>query len=126
MTLPHTILAVLALYMAQLFLQETSRFGLDLPGIVGTRDDLPEETVLSARLERAKDNLREALPFFLGLALLALARDRVTPAVTNAAEVFLVARVLYVPAYATGVPFLRSTLWLLSVGALLAMALPQV
>ena len=38
MTLTTIILAVLALYVVQLFLQETSRFGFNLWDIVGNRD----------------------------------------------------------------------------------------
>ena len=69
MTLTTIILLVLALYMVQIFLQETSRFGFDLRGIVGNRDDLPKMSVLAGRLDRAKNNMLKALPIFLGLAL---------------------------------------------------------
>ena len=65
MALTTIILLVLALYMVQIFLQETSRFGFGLRGIVGNRDDLPEMSVLAGRLDRAKNNMLEALPIFL-------------------------------------------------------------
>ena len=66
MSLTTIILLVLALYMVQIFLQETSRFGFDLWAIMGNRDHLPEMSIIAGRLERAKNNMLEALPFFLG------------------------------------------------------------
>ena len=126
MTLTTIILLVLVLYLAQLFLQETARFGFDLWAIVGNRDHPPEMSVIAGRLDRAKNNMQEALPIFLALALLALTRGRDTSEVTRAASIFLVARVVYVPAYVSGVPMLRSLAWLVGVAGLLMMALPLV
>lgn len=126
MTLTAIVLLVLALYMAQLFLQETSRFGFNLWGIVGNRDKLPEMSVVAGRLDRAKNNMLETLPMFLGLALLVLIKGRDTSEVTHAALVFLIARVVYVPAYVSGIPILRSLVWLVGVASLVMMALPLI
>lgn len=126
MTLTTIILLVLALYMVQVFLQETSRFGFDLRGIVGNRDHPPEQSVVAGRLERAKNNLLEALPIFLSLALLALVKGGDTSGATHAASIFLIARVVYVPAYVSGVPMLRSLVWLAGVASLVMMALPLI
>lgn len=123
MTLTHILLAVLALYMLQLFLQETSRFGFDLKGIVGNRDHLPDASLIAARLERAKDNLREALPFFIALTLAAMVRHGDNSPAASGALVFLLGRIAYVPAYLSGLPWLRSIAWLVAVGGLLQMAL---
>lgn len=125
MSLTSVILLVLALYMVQIFLQETSRFGFDFWGIVGSRDKPPEMSVIAGRLDRAKNNMLEALPIFIALALLALAKGGDTSKVAHAATIFLIARVVYVPAYLSGVPMLRSLAWLIGVVALLMMALPQ-
>ncbi len=62
MTLTTIILLVLALYVLQLFLPETSRFGFDLCGIVGNRDNPREMSVIAGRLDRAKNNMLEASP----------------------------------------------------------------
>jgi uncharacterized MAPEG superfamily protein len=123
MTLTTIILLVLALYMAQLFLQETSRFSFNLWGIVGNRDKSPAMSVIAGRLDRAKNNMLEALPMFLALALLAVAKGRDTREMTHAASVFLIARVVYVPAYVSGIPMLRSLVWLVGVASLVMMAL---
>ncbi len=123
MTLTTIILLVLAVYMMQLFLQETSRFRFDLWGIVGNRDNLPEMSVVAGRLNRAKNNMQEALPIFLALALLALIKGGDTSKAAHAALIFLIARVVYVPAYVSGVPILRSFVWLVGVASLAMMAL---
>lgn len=126
MTLTTIILLVLALYMLQIFLQETSRFGFDLWGIVGNRDELPEMSVVAGRLDRAKSNMLEALPILLSLALLALIKGGDTSEAAHAALIFLIARVVYVPAYVSGVPALRSLVWLVGVVGLVMMALPLI
>jgi len=123
MTLTTIILLVLALYMVQIFLQETSRFDFDLRGIMGNRDNPPEMSVVAGRLDRAKNNMLESLPIFLALALLALVKGGDTSKVAHAALVFLIARVVYVPAYVSGIPLLRSVVWLVGVASLVVMAL---
>jgi uncharacterized MAPEG superfamily protein len=126
MALTTIILLVLVLYVVQLFLQETTRFGFDLRGIVGNRDNPPEMSVIAGRLDRAKNNMREALPIFLALALLALVKGGDTSEVAYAASIFLIARVVYVPAYVSGIPILRSLVWLVGVASLVMMALPLI
>lgn len=126
MNLTTIVLVVLALYVVQIFLQETSRFGFDLKGIVGNRDVQPEPSVIAARLDRAKNNLREALPIFIALAMLTLTRGGNQEAASRAALVFLVARVVYVPAYISGIPWLRSLVWLVSMYGLWMMAWPMI
>ena len=123
MHLTIIILLVLALYVVQIFLQETSLYRFNLFQIVGNRDTRPDESVIAARLERAKNNMLEALPLFLGLALLALVKNAGNGRIADAATVFLVARILYVPIYAAGIPLLRSIVWLAGMAALFFMAL---
>jgi len=117
------VVLVLALYVIQLFLQEVSLYGFSPKLILGNRDKKPELSVTAARFDRAKNNMMEALPLFLGLSLLAIARGVETRMVINAAWVFFGARVAYVPVYAAGITVLRSAIWVLSMAALLVMAL---
>jgi uncharacterized MAPEG superfamily protein len=126
MTLTTIILLVLVLYMVQIFLQETSRFSFDLSGIVGNRDDPPRMSIVAARLDRAKNNMLEALPFFLALALLALVKGGDTTVAVYGATVFLIARIVYLPAYVSGIPMLRSLAWLAANAGLVMMALPLI
>ncbi|MFC5436866.1 MAPEG family protein [Rhodanobacter umsongensis] len=126
MTMATVIILVLALYLLQIFLQETSRFGFNVSGIVGNRDNPPELSVVAGRLDRAKNNLSESLPIFVALALLALIKDGDMGKEVPAALVFFIARLLYVPAYVSGIPMLRSLIWLVGVGSLVMMALPLI
>ena len=126
MTLTTVILLVLLLFVVQLFLQETSRYHFNLWQIMGNRDTQPEETIIAARLDRAKNNMLEALPLFLGLAMLSLIKGGDAGATDNGAILFLIARILYVPIYAAGIPVLRSLVWLAGMAGLLMMALPLV
>lgn len=126
MTLTTIILLVLALYMAQIFLQETSRFGFDLWGIVGNRDNQPDPSVVAGRLDRAKNNMMEVLPIFLPLAMLAVIKGGNTSEETHAALIFLISRLVYVPAYVSGIPMLRSLVWLVGIASLVMMALPLI
>ena len=124
MTLTTIILLVLALYVVQLFLQETAQFRFNLWAIMGNRDTPPEMSVGGrGGLDRAKNNMLEALPLFLALALLALVKSGGTSEAVQGAMIFLFARVAYVPAYVSGIPILRSLIWLVGNAGLLMMAL---
>lgn len=123
MTLTIVVLLVLALFVAQIFFQETSRYHFNLWMIMGTRDVRPEPSLLAARLDRAKNNMLEALPLFLGLAMLALIKEGDTGPAVHGATVFLIARTLYIPIYAAGIPVVRSLVWLAGMGGMLWMAL---
>lgn len=122
MNLTIIILLVLALYLLQLFLQETSRYGFKPMLIMGNRDQPPEPSVLAARLDRAKNNMLESLAMFLPLALMVLIRGGDTALATRAALVFLIARAAYVPVYASGIPVLRSIIWLSGIASMAVMA----
>lgn len=115
------ILAVLALFVTQTLLPPTIRYLLAGPGVgdrlriaLGPRDVQPSLSPVGARAERALANLHEALPVFLTLALLHVALRTATASASYGAACFLAARVLYVPAYLSGVPGLRSALWVAS------------
>ena len=109
------ILAVLALFVVQTLLpnaaRAASRDPLQVAWLKGNRDDPPPATPMAARMERALVNMFEALVVFLPLAVLAVALDRAGGWVAIGAAVFFVARVVYVPAYASGHARLRSLVW---------------
>ncbi|MCJ9427634.1 MAPEG family protein [Kordiimonas marina] len=127
MSLTTIILLVLVLYVLQLFLQEVSRFGLNVTVLVGNRDNPPDMTAVAARLDRAKNNMMEAMPLFLALALLAMVKGVDTSSdVMNGAMLFLAMRVLFIPAYASGLPWFRSIFWIAANVGLIMMALPLI
>ncbi|QYF94959.1 MAPEG family protein [Massilia sp. PAMC28688] len=87
---------------------------------MGPRDgEAPPMRPITGRLQRAQNNLLETLPLFAAAVLAAHALDRTGGTTLLGAQIYLAARVLYVPLYAFGVPLVRSLVWLASIGGLL-------
>ena len=82
---------------------------------LGNRDNLPPATPLAGRAERAAANTFENLVFFAVLALAAQAAGAANERVLLGAQVFLWARLAYLPVYVAGIPFLRTGIWAVSV-----------
>ena len=77
----------------------------------GPRDERREVTGLAGRVQRAFTNMLEALVFFTLAVVVVTLGNAATPGTALAAKIFVVARVAYVPAYASGIPLLRSVVW---------------
>lgn len=112
-TLLLAVAHILAFDMAR-----TNQYGLKWN--TGARDEaMPPLSPVAERLGRAQANLYETLPLFiaavLGLKLLGIT----TPRTVLGAELFLGARVVYLPLYAFGVRWLRSIVWLVAFAGLL-------
>jgi uncharacterized MAPEG superfamily protein len=100
----------------------TLEFGL--PYQAGPRDESrTPRSPLAGRAGRAFRNLLETYPVFVALALALVVTGRAGGAGALAAQVWLGLRVLYVPLYLTGVPMIRSLVWLASLLALGVMGL---
>ena len=80
------------------------------------------DTPLLGRLRRAQANLMETLPFFVGLILIVQIAGLNSSLTANAALAFVAARVLHLPLYAFGVPWLRGLVWTVSFIALCVIA----
>ena len=77
----------------------------------GNRDEQSQSTGIPGRLKRALDNHFEGLIMF-SIAVLVVVHGEASSAVTETcAWVYLWARVLYIPAYASGIFLLRSAVW---------------
>ena len=77
----------------------------------GNRDEQRQPTGIPGRLKRALDNHFEGLIMF-SIAVLVVVHGEASSAVTETcAWVYLWARVLYIPAYASGIFLLRSAVW---------------
>lgn len=111
------ILAVLGLWLGQVFLAASFKTMLAPDPQAATADHLrgkdaaPEPSKVGGRAQRAKDNLQESLPIFLAVALLLEFQGDAGLLAQAGAATFLVARVLYVPAYLSAVFGLRSAVW---------------
>jgi len=124
------ILLVLALFVLQTLLpgrfREPAAAGTPgkLAENLGNRDHMRPLTVTGQRAARALANMQEALPVFLGLALMNLI---VTPEATMAstgALVFLISRTLYVAIYIAGIAVVRTLVWAVSWAGLVMMLMP--
>lgn len=79
------------------------------------------DSLLLGRLTRALRNLHETLPFFLGLVVILALMDVSTPVSRVAAMVFAGARVVYLPLYAMGIPYLRGMVWMVAFVAMIVL-----
>ncbi|CAM3766435.1 MAPEG family protein [Roseateles saccharophilus] len=77
----------------------------------GNRADLPEATPLAGRAQRTAANTLENFVLFAALALTAQLAGATGERVLLGAEVFLWARIAYIPVYLLGLPFLRTAVW---------------
>ncbi len=89
----------------------------------GPRDEPVVLTGVAGRLERAFANFRETFPFFVALVLIDYLGGRLGALTAYGAVTYVVARAVYIPLYALGVPFVRSLTWVASmVGILMLLA----
>jgi uncharacterized MAPEG superfamily protein len=121
MTTELTYLALtLILALVQIFLPAGARtveFGSKWNA--GPRDQTPAATKpLTGRLERAQANLFETLPLFIGAVLIAHVIGAAGPLTLWGTALYFWARVVYVPLYAFGVPYVRSLVWVVSLAGL--------
>jgi len=88
--------------------------------LFSARDEQSDLPIAGQRAKRASINLQESLPVFFVLAILSIIQNVDT---SQAATVWLIARVIYLPAYMFNPPYLRTASWFVSIGALISMAL---
>lgn len=77
----------------------------------GSRDEQQQATGVAGRLKRALENHFEGLILFTIAVLVVTLGDASSPLTEYCAWTYLWARVLYVPAYASGVFLVRSLIW---------------
>ncbi|MGN7839633.1 MAPEG family protein [Stenotrophomonas sp. 22385] len=79
------------------------------------RDGVPPAPgPLAARLQRAQANFLETFPFFAAAVLAVVLTQRQDSTTALAVQLYFWARVVYVPLYAAGIPYLRSLVWVVS------------
>jgi uncharacterized MAPEG superfamily protein len=93
----------------------------------GPRDEPRPVTGVAARLQRALANYLETFPIFAAAVLMVLVSDSRGSLSEWGAIAYLVARIVYVPLYAAGIPRIRSLVWAVSlVGLILVLIQPFV
>jgi len=121
MTTELTILAwTLVLALVQILLTSTLRTQETGTSYnAGPRDGAaPPPRPVTARLQRAQANLFETLPLFAAAVLIAHVSASESDLTLWGCWLYLVARIVYVPLYAAGVPYVRSLVWLVSMAGL--------
>ncbi len=85
----------------------------------GPRDEAgPPVGIITARLQRAQRNLYETLPLFLAAVIIAHIAGRESGLTAAGAWIYVVGRIFYIPAYAFGIPYVRSLIWVVSLAGL--------
>ena len=96
------LLLVIILAQAGLAIQQNG-----LMAQAGSRDNLPEPTVLRLRLQRLTANMQENLVLFAAVVLVATVGGATNEATALAASIFFYARVGHAVIYAAGWPVIR-------------------
>ena len=87
-----------------------------LPWAVSPRDGaMPALSTVASRLDRARGNFLETFPFFVALVLANHVLQQHDSMTLLGAQLYFWARVAYVPAYAAGIPYLRTLIWAVSI-----------
>jgi uncharacterized MAPEG superfamily protein len=92
----------------------------------GPRDEERKPTGVPGRLARAVDNHYEGLALFTIAVVVAVLGNATSELTASCAWAYLVARILYVPAYASGVFMVRSLIWAVGFFATLIILLAAV
>ena len=93
--------------------------------MVGARDSFrPEDNAYPGRARRANDNFGETAPWALGLLIIVQWAGVAGAATATGAWLYLVVRLLYLPLYLVGVPWLRTLAWTVSLVGIAMMLVP--
>ena len=93
---------------------------------MGARDDkMKDLSPLTERLLRAQANYFETFPLFACSVLIVTISQAYSAYSYWGCLIYLIARVIYLPLYALGIPVVRTIIWLLSIIGLLLVLLPS-
>lgn len=82
----------------------------------GPRDgDAPPKGAMAGRAQRALDNYKETWPAYIALTIALVITSRTGGAAETGAWLWFGARVIYLPLYLFGVPYIRSLVWIAGV-----------
>ena len=117
-----TEIQILALYgllvILNLILQATGAFTqLGMGYLLSSRDEHRTVRGIAGRLNRALDNSVVAMVLFAPAVLLHVITGSTSNQTLLAAQAFLIARLVYLPAYAFGITGLRTLAWMVGIVA---------
>jgi uncharacterized MAPEG superfamily protein len=79
--------------------------------LAGPRDDPKPVGMIAGRLDRALKNFLETFPLFAAAVIACVVAGKTGPLTAYGAVLYVVARALYVPLYASGVSVVRTLVW---------------
>ena len=111
--------------LVQLVLQATlGTMQRGLAWNASARDGEPKPlTGVAARMDRALKNFLETFAFFAAAVLMVVATQHTSAHTALGAQLYFWGRVAYVPAYAAGIPYVRTLIWTASLAGLLMVLL---
>ncbi|WP_298914624.1 MAPEG family protein [uncultured Roseobacter sp.] len=123
-----TEVTILALYgllvILTLILQATGAMTqLGMGYLLSSRDEQRTVSGIAGRLDRALSNSVTAMALFAPAVLLLEVTQSTSNASLLAAQVFLIARLVYLPAYALRITGIRSLAWMVGIVATIALYL---
>jgi len=89
---------------------------------LGNRDDIPEPEGMFGRISRASNNLKENLPMFAVVVLVAHVSGSADATSALGAQIFFGARVAHALIYTAGIPGLRTLSYAVSLGGIAMVA----
>jgi uncharacterized MAPEG superfamily protein len=104
LTMVQSIIAVLGAMMQ-----------VGLPALAGNRENLPPISGWADRAARGHRNMLENLVLFAALVLVAQVAGKANATTALGSEVFFWARVIYVPVFLAGIPWVRTGVWVVSI-----------
>lgn len=94
---------------------------------LGARDEKTQDlNPLTGRLLRAQSNFLETFPLFASAVLIVAVSHSYSMYSYWGSLIYLIARIIYLPLYALGIPVIRTIIWLLSIIGLLAVLIPTI
>lgn len=115
------------LLIAHVIIQATfSDLSKGLGWAIGPQDEHRDQGIVAGRVERSLRNYLETFPAFAALALTIAITELGDATSALGAAVWFWARVAYIPAYASGIPLVRSVAWFASLAGLAMMIVPLI
>src|SRR5205823_11148051 len=107
--------AVLLAFVQMLIAVTGATMQVGLPMLAGNREGLAPCTGWAGRAARAHHNMLESLVLFAALVLIAVLAGKTNATTLLGAQIFFWARLAYAVVYLTGIPWLRTGVWFVSV-----------
>lgn len=112
--------------LAQMIIAVTGAIGQRGLGWAASPRDatLPPLTGVIGRLDRASANFLETFVFFAAVVLAGCVLQRHTATTALGAQLYFWSRLVYIPVYALGIPYLRTLIWAVSIVGIVMLLTP--